>query len=229
MSGPRDIGDLIREGLPKYPAPDALRDWAQGQARDAAMDPSSGVQEARAVAPSRGRALRPMALAAGLMIAAVLGWTGRASLELRSRAAPSQDALTIELVDTHVRSLMLEHLTDVRSTDQHTVKPWFAGKADFSPRVVELAAAGFPLVGGRMDYVQGHTAATLVYGRRRHVINLFTWPLRADAREQPDWSGGSRQGFALRHWTDEGMEYWAVSDVAAAELAAFQQAYVAAR
>jgi len=145
---------------------------------------------------------------AALLLVAVASWSlGRV---WPPRSAPD---LSEQVVSSHVRSLLAGHPADVISTDQHTVKPWFTGKLDYSPLVVDLAAQGFPLTGGRLDYLGNHPVAALVYRAHRHVINLFTWP----AAYTPDGSGpepvaSSRQGFHLLHWTKNGMTYWAVSD-----------------
>src|SRR5262249_53249433 len=124
-------------------------------------------------------------------------------------------------VGSHVRALMADHLFDVRSTDQHSVKPWFLGKLDFSPPVEDLAPIGFPLVGGRLDYVMGRPAAALIYQRRQPTINLFIWPeLNGSGSEDVR----SLRGFQLRHWNRGGNSFWAVSDLNDTELAQFERA-----
>jgi len=131
--------------------------------------------------------------------------------------------LATQLIASHVRSLMANHLTDVASSDQHTVKPWLDAKLDFAPAVVDLGSEGFTLLGGRLDYLENRPVAALVYQRRKHFINLFVWPaesgsVSADKRI-------TRQGYQLLHWVDSDFNYWAVSDVSDNDLQAFKQVF----
>src|SRR5882724_458606 len=130
------------------------------------------------------------------------------------------DRLAHEAISNHVRALMPGHLMDVASSDQHTVKPWFNGKLDFSPTVSDFAGAGYPLMGGRLDYVNGRTVAALVYGRRQHVVDVFIWPSR-DAADTP--VDETRQGYHLIHWSTPEFSYWLASDLGVAELRTLAQ------
>lgn len=155
-------------------------------------------------------------LNAGAVMVSLLAvvWSGTLYLTMPS----AQERLTEELVSSHVRSLQVDHLSDVVSTDRHTVKPWFNGKLDFSPQVIDLASQGFPLVGGRLDYIDGRTVAVLIYRRNQHPINLYVWPSSSNNLAP---QAQSRQGYHLIRWNAGGMEYWAVSDVATTELESF--------
>jgi anti-sigma factor RsiW len=151
------------------------------------------------------------AAAAAIILVATAVWL------LRSRPSES-DLLAQEIVASHIRSLLPGHLTDVLSSDQHTVKPWFAGRVDFSPPVVDFAAQGFPLVGGRLDYVGGRTVAALVYRRRQHVVNLFIWPF-----SQQSTIRTAVHGYNVERWSHAGMSYSLVSDLNPTELQQFAQ------
>ena len=133
----------------------------------------------------------------------------------------TEDRLSQEIVSSHVRSLMASHLTDVASTDKHTVKPWFNGKVPFSPPVIDLADQAFPLIGGRLDYVENHPVAALVYQHRKHFINLFTWPSIRVSSTPEEFR--TQQGYNSFHWSQDGMEFWAVSDMNQADLKNFEQ------
>ncbi len=126
-----------------------------------------------------------------------------------------------DVLASHIRSLMPGHLTDVLSSDQHTVKPWFNGRLDFSPAVYDFAGRGYPLLGGRIDYLGGWPVAALVYGRRQHVINVFVWPAARGPAGGPERR--TRQGYHELHWTTGDYTYWVVSDLGLAELQDFAQ------
>jgi anti-sigma factor RsiW len=137
----------------------------------------------------------------------------------------AEQRLAQEIVSSNIRSLMADHMLDVVSTDQHTVKPWFNGKLDFSPPVKDLAAQEFPLIGGRLDYIGGRSVAALVFHRNKHVINLFIWP--ANEKDSPASVSASFQGYHVIHWTKARMTFWAVSDLNETDLMEFVQDYAA--
>ena len=156
----------------------------------------------------------------GIAAALVLCIAGTWQVAITTQRSSSTETTGQEVVASHVRSLMATHLTDVPSSDQHTVKPWFNGKLDFSPLVTDLADRGFVLEGGRLDYLNNRAVAALVYRHRQHVINLFVWPT-----SKPDsviWSS-DRQGFHVSNWNKYHATYWAVSDLNAEELRQFAE------
>ena len=133
---------------------------------------------------------------------------------------PTDELLAQEIVSNHVRSLQLEsHRTDVISSDQHTVKPWFDGKLDFAPPVKDFSSQGFPLMGGRLEYLNNRAVAALIYQRQKHYINLYIWP--AEQSNAASEVATKRQGYNLLHWTNSGMNYWVISDLNTVELHEF--------
>jgi anti-sigma factor RsiW len=137
-----------------------------------------------------------------------------------------QQRILSEVVSAHLRSLQAGHLTDVVSTDQHTVKPWFNGKLDVAPPVIDLTAQGFTLVGGRLDYIDARAIGAVVYKRRQHVVNLFV--SQTSNAEYRAAKTETMQGFNCRRWGNRGLNFWAVSDIGADELAEFVDKFEAA-
>jgi len=133
--------------------------------------------------------------------------------------AGAGDLMAREVLDSHLRSLMPGHLSDVQSSDRHTVKPWFNGKLDFSPPVVDLLAQGFPLIGGRLDSLAGRTVAVLIYQRRQHTINVYVWPAAGSSDTRT--VSTTRQGYNIAHLVRAGMNWWIASDLNQAELNEF--------
>ena len=207
MASLEQLRAAIRQSAPDYRAPEALRSQIRFAIR----------REAAANTAAASRPLAWLAYAASLLLAVAVG-SGGTFLMLGDR---QQDSLTAEVMDSHLRSLLATHLTDVASSDQHTVKPWFAGRSDVSPPAVDLAAQGFPLIGGRLDLIAGKPAPALVYKRREHVISVFVLP----AARGDIGSTLSRQGYNLRHWDEGDLAFWAVTDAGAAELAEFERVF----
>jgi mycothiol system anti-sigma-R factor len=193
-------------------APAGLRERLQKRLREAAA-PAEAAETSAPAPRRRWRPERLLAVAASLGLLAVGGW---ALTQVVSRSS-GRDLLVKELVTSHVRSqMLLSHLTDVASSNSHTVKPWFQGKVNFAPPVSDFADQGFPLKGGRLDYVDDQPAAVLVYKRHDHVIDVFIWKPSdaADSKVQRQ----TQQGFHIVHWTSGGLTYWAVSDLNMQEL-----------
>ena len=199
------LGAAIRAEVPALRAPDVLRARVRS-----ALSSAAGTPVASRQTPPLG--WRSLALAASLVLVAVGSW------QVASDRAAGE-ALSQQVLTSHVRSLMPGHLTDVVSSDQHTVKPWFNGKLDFSPAVYDFAGRGYPLIGGRLDYIGGRPVAALVYGRRQHLINVFLWPATQGPVRDPGET--TRQGYHLLHWATPEYTYWVVSDLGMAELREF--------
>jgi anti-sigma factor RsiW len=193
----------IVAAIPTLEATDLLRARVR-----AAVRSRSGAPMHPGVARAPGRWI---AYAATLAAVAIGSW------HLGSLRA-GETVLTDEVLSSHVRSLMPGHLSDVVSTDQHTVKPWFDGKLDFSPPVHDFAGRGYPLLGGRLDYLDGRPVAALVYGRRQHIISVFLWPA---SRAVPVTAPRMRKGYHVLHWATADFVYWVASDVGESELADF--------
>ena len=208
----------VRNAAPYYKAPAELRERIQSSLREAIAE-RTGRAVARDVQPlSLRRQAEPrtvpwgtpstwLALAAAIIFLAII----IVNVVPRSQQRGADQFLATELIASHARSLMANHLTDVTSSDQHTVKPWLDAKLDFAPAVVDLSSDGFPLLGGRLDYLDKRPVAALIYQRRKHFINLFVWPVESNAAGATE--AVSRQGYQLLHWVDSDFNYWAVSDV----------------
>jgi len=200
-----DLRSRIREEVPYFRASPDLQQTIRAIAREKREETS--------------RSLVPLWAWSGAIAAVVLFALITVGLVRRGSESSREQMITQEIVADHLRSLMANHLTDVTSTDQHNVKPWFNGKLDFAPPVNDFAAEGFPLIGGRLDYLAGRPVAALVYQRRLHPINLFVWaaPEKYAEKATPQ----TRQGYSILLWARDGMTYCAISDLAADEMQTF--------
>jgi anti-sigma factor RsiW len=226
-------GSLIRaigNATPYYKAPAGLRERIQSSLREeiAEQPMRNGVRGSQVLFRRKQPELRTillgtpwnwLGLAAAILLAAIIGL----NLVPRLQRPGADQFLATQLIASHVRSLMANHLSDVAASDQHTVKPWLDAKLDFAPPVVDLSNEGFPLVGGRLDYLDNRPVAALIYQRRKHFINLFVWPTESNANRAT--KAMSRQGYQLLHWVDSDFNYWAVSDVNANDLQTFKQQF----
>jgi anti-sigma factor RsiW len=201
----RQMSQAIAAADLRYTAPPALR------RRIEATLPQTRV------APSRRSVLKGFAMGSAV---SALAATGLVAIVLRN---DDEQRIMSEVVSAHLRSLQAGHLTDVISTDQHTVKPWFNGKLDVSPPVVDLTAQGFTLIGGRLDYIDARAIGAIVYKRRAHVINLFVAQTASTERRAARTE--IIQGFNIRRWSERGLNYWAISDIGADELAEFVEKF----
>jgi anti-sigma factor RsiW len=196
----RALSTSLKRELRQYRAPLELRDRVR---RDLDAKTARPVTQLRYLA----RGWNPIALAASLLLAVITS----SALTSAYLAGSDDDHVVAEVVSSHVRSLMADHLTDVASSDKHTVKPWFTGKVDAAPPAVDLAAAGYPLIGGRLDYVDAKPCAALVYRHDKHVINVLVWADHDGTPKLPEFY--ERQGFNLAHFTEDGLDFWAISDL----------------
>jgi len=226
-------GSLIRvigNATPYYKAPAELREQIQSSLRDAvgAKDKGGSGQPGQLSVPRPQGERRPvlshvpwnwLALAAAIMLGALI----TAVFLPRMRPPNADQFLATQLIASHVRSLMANHLMDVPSSDQHTVKPWLDAKLDFAAPVADLSSQGFPLIGGRLDYLNNHSVAALVYQKRKHFINLFIWPTTPE--DSTAQTMVEREGYHLVHWSDGDFTYWAVSDVNPSDLQNFKQLF----
>ncbi len=203
------VSRRVKDGFERPRAPEALRARIHGSMEGMSAEPRPRPLPLPSHRPSWGTLI-----AAGLVIAAL---SGSATLAIARRDTSSARAEN-DVLASHLRSLMPGHLTDVTSNDTHNVKPWFNGRLDLSPSVPRLDSLGFPLMGGRLDYANGRPVAAVVYLRRQHVINVFSWPTASGPlkRRMTD-----ENGYHLVQWRNAGTEYWAVSDVSAADLTQF--------
>lgn len=206
----------------REPLPPGFESKIRRQLNEASPVPSPAPFPAPS--PRQSPAWRWLAAAAVLLLIAGASWKVAQKTRGGTEASVSApDAAASELVDAHIRALQPGHLTDVTSTDQHTVKPWFDGKIAFAPPVPDFAAQDFPLVGGRLDVFQGRTVAALVYGRRKHFVSVFIWP---DATQDVEQYVGVWNGYEWISWKQNGLRFCAVADTSRTDLAALKDLFV---
>jgi len=208
-----DTSRLLKEGLVRHTAPDVLK----------ARLRSSLAQSRPFVEPLERRTRSWITLAAAGVAIAIFS-SGITLGVARQAARPSAGD---EVLSSHLRSLMPGHLTDVASTNQHNVKPWFNGRVDFSPSVPNLDSLGFPLLGGRLDYVNNRPVAVVVYGRREHKISVYSWPSAGGIGTPVSPASSDVRGYHMLTWTADGLTYWAVSDLNRDELRDFVREFTA--
>ena len=226
LAGLQALREAMKRAMPRHPAPESLRQRLAGLASD------SGAASDNRPRPARHPYPRWLAVAASLVLVAGLssGLT-RALLSSNGGIEP-QELLMRDLVSSHLRALAATSTVDVLSSDRHTVKPWFAGRVEVAPPTVDLSQQGFPLVGGRVDYVGSRRVAVLVYKHAQHVIDVFVLPEDASSETAAGAGSGSpvrSQGLSLVHRHVDGVSAWAVSDVDVSELIAFADYLAASR
>lgn len=198
----------IREGSLYFSTPELLRRRVQSSVRRA--DQSAGIV--------RRVSWRALSVAAALLFALFGAW---GLFQWWSASSSMANAQAQEVLDSHIRSLFSNHLVDIPSSDQATIKPWFTGKLGFAPPVIDLNAQGYPMLGGRLDYLNDHMTAAIVYKCGSHVINLFFWP--STQQGESSVSTTTMRGYNLAHWTAYGMNCWVVSDLEVGKLHEFVQ------
>ncbi|HKB81813.1 MAG TPA: anti-sigma factor [Burkholderiales bacterium] len=207
-----DLSALIKAKATRHVAPSQLRARIDARIAELGSARAGEIDGTAASIPPMLAWRRWTNMGAAFVVGVVASFV----VTLALRGAGEEDRLAQAVLDSHVRSLMGAHLVDVESTDKHTVKPWFSGKLDYAPPVKDLASEGIPLAGGRLDYLGQRPVAALVYRLNQHTINVFVWPATGDSPRDPVFA--VRQGFNVAHWSADGMQFWAVSDVNAGEL-----------
>jgi len=205
LAGEQEIVDLIQSETPRFKASPFLKTRIQASLREEKSSTSTIPWWKRLLL---GSTFSGLAGATAMLVILAVGF-------FSTQGIPELDQ---EAVANHVRSLQVNHLMDVASTDQHTVKPWFAGKLNYSPQVIDLTSSGYPLVGGRLDVLDGQNVAAIVYGRRKHFINLFIWPSNGRALPSHPYA---LNGYHVLGWTEGGMNYLAVSELGEQEFEDF--------